>query len=135
MKLFILLFLSLVLLSCTSFKISEKRALEQSIEKFAKKEFGEKYELKSNDKNTHTIILKNYKKLTDLFPSVHFFIVEHKTNTIIFKDQLNAGTVYWNSNYEVVAISRNINTENSNDTKRLMYYYNVRTKQKSLIVE
>jgi len=133
MKISILLFLSLVLLSCASSKISGKRALEQSIEKLAKKEFGEKYELKTNDKKTHTIVLKNYKKLTDLFPSVHFFVIEHKTGVVIFKDQLNAGSVYWHSDYELVAISRNIKKENKDAPNRLIYYYDVNTKQKSLI--
>jgi hypothetical protein len=103
--------------------------LQQSIERIANKEFGEKYELKSNDKDTHTIVFKNYKKLTDLLPTVHFFIIEHKTSTIIYEDQLNAGSVYWRSDYEFVAISRNIKKENNNLSGRLVYYYDVRTRQ------
>lgn len=121
--------LFLLLISCSSVKSIEtdSRERESKMEKLAQSQFQEKYTIKKNETGSHSIVFKKYKKLEDLFATVKFFIFEEESQSIIFQDELNAGSVSWQSDFKVIAISRNLKT---NTEKKLTstYYYNVKTK-------
>jgi len=63
---------------------------------------------------------------------VHFFIYDKKTESIVFEDKLEAGTVDWHSDYEIVAIYR---VKNANDGTRTIRecYYDVQKREKRAV--
>ena len=95
-------------------------------------QFGTDYGTKENKKKDYTIVFQQDKKLEDLISNVHFFIYDKKTESIVFEDKLEAGTVDWHSDYEIVAISR---VKNANDGTRTIreYYYDVQKREKRAV--
>ena len=71
-------------------------------------------------------------RASSLNHDVHFFIYDKKTESIVFEDKLEAGTVDWHSDYEIVAISR---VKNANDGTRTIRecYYDVQKREKRAV--
>lgn len=128
------LILPLLLNSCVSVEQTEekKEKTNSKIETIAHSKFDENYAIKLNESGSHSIVFTKVKKLKDLFATVQFFIFEEESQSIIFEDELNAGNVYWTSNEEVQAISRNSTDKtNENQSTTVVYLYNVKSKVKS----
>jgi len=68
----------------------------------------------------HWLKTEHFLKLNLMKRYVHFFIYDKKTESIVFEDKLEAGTVDWHSDYEIVAISR---VKNANDGTRTIREY------------
>lgn len=123
-----------LMISCSVKQSAEVTQKELLIEDIAFEYFaGKKYAIKTNISESHSLVFKKYKKLEDLFPDIHFFVFDHESKSIIFSDELKAGSVKWHSDYKIIAVARNLPIENSNNTRRQIYHYDVRAKQKTII--
>lgn len=127
-----LVFLSLaVLTSCASVESIEDGEKTTSMESYARSEYGENYATLENKTESHIIVFKKYKDLADLFPTVKFFIYEKESESVIFQDELNAGSINWHSDFKVIATSRNIKSDDGNGQEaRSVYYYDVLERKK-----
>lgn len=129
MKVYLLPILILFLANCAEVKPIEVQSEGAKMENLALSQFGENYATKKNKTGSHFIVFKKYKKLEDLFATVKFFIFEEDSQSIIFQDELNAGSVSWHSNFKIIAISRNLKTdEDKNQQSTSTYYYDVKSK-------
>jgi hypothetical protein len=126
---YILPFILAVLTSCASVEPVESKEKVSSMEDYALSEYGEKYAILENSTGSHTIVFKKYKELKDLFPTVKFFIYEEESKSVIFQDELNAGSVKWYSDFKIVATSRNVKSD-ENQEARSVYYYDVLEQKK-----
>jgi hypothetical protein len=130
-----LLFSGLIILfivGCTGTRVGGHKSPSEGIDLVARDYFEGSYAVKTNESDTYSIVYKNYKKLTELLPDVHFIVVKHATNEVIFEDKLKAGNVNWYSDSELVAIARNLPVKTADDPNRLTYYFNVHTKRKTI---
>lgn len=124
-------FLVAVLTSCASVEPVDNKDEVSSMENYALSEYGDNYATLENRTGSHTIVFKKYKKLKDLFPTVKFFIYEEESKSVIFQDELNAGSVKWHSDFEVIATARNLTSdENESQEPRSVYYYDVLEQKK-----
>jgi len=117
--------------NCTSVKLIEGHDEESKMENLAHSNFGEDYATKKNESGSHFIVFKKYKKLEDLFATVKFFIFEENSQSIIFQDELNAGSISWHSDFKIIAISRYMLTD-ANKKPSITYYYDVNKKTKTI---
>ena len=133
MRKLLLPLLFLLLTNCSNVKLIEAPKEQSLMDDLAISHFGEKYAVKKNKSGSYIIVFKKYKKIEDLFATVKFFIFEVKTQSIIFQDELNAGSVKWYSDSKIIAISRNLQTEgDKNQKSTITYYYDVKKKKKIL---
>jgi len=130
MKKYLFPILLLVFTNCSSVKSIEGHDEESKMENLAHSHFGENYATKKNESGSHFIVFKKYKKLEDLFATVNFFIFEEDSQSLIFQDELNAGSVSWQSDFIIIAISRYMITEANKKTSST-YYYDVNNKTKT----
>lgn len=130
----ILLILFLFSTQCKSSKTIQKEENKASLMKnLAMEKFGEKYSIRANEKDSHFIVYKTRKRIQDLMGNVSFFIYEKESQSSIFEDELNAGTVNWVSDIEIIAISRNLTEErDKGESPTKAYYYNVIDKKKRI---
>ena len=126
---YILPFILAVLTSCASVEPVESKEKMSSMEDYALSEYGEKYAILENSTGSHTIVFKKYKDLKDLFPTVKFFIYEEDSKSVIFQDELNAGSVKWHSDFKIMATSRNVKSD-ENQEARSVYFYDVLEQKK-----
>ncbi len=119
---------------CKSHKAIQKEDNHTSLMKnLAVEKFGTKYSIKANEKGSHFIVHKTHKRIQDLMGTVSFFIYEKESQSSIFEDELNAGSVNWISDIEIIAISRNIKAErDKGKSPTKTYYYNVINKKKRI---
>ena len=90
----------------------------------AKKEFGDRFRIQVNDEETHSIISQKIRNLGDLFSDVDFFVLDHKTEDIIWRDTLTLGNAYWTDQYLLKADQR------SKDSEGLTtYFFDVKKKK------
>ena len=128
------LFLVVLLVSCQTIKPTQLPSAEDhhdrsKLEALATEQFGMNYATKDNKKNDYVIVFQRSKKIEDLISDVQFFIFDKKAGVKLYQDKLEAGTVDWYSDYEVVAISR---IKNGSDGTRTIhqYYYDVQKQEK-----
>ena len=128
---YLLPFLVVVLASCASVEPVENKDEVSSMENYALSEYGEKYATLENKSGSHTIVFKKYKDLKDLFPTVKFFVFEKSSQSVVFQDELNAGSIGWHSDFKIIATARNLKSEdNENREPRSVYYYDVLEQKK-----
>lgn len=119
-----------LLTNCKNSKSVQEQTQKESLENFALLHFnGKEYEVKENKEGDYAIVYRKDKKLDELMASVVFFIFEESTQSAIFQDKLNAGSVEWLSDTEIIAIARNVKVE-GNTVPKITYYYDVLKKQK-----
>jgi len=118
--------------NCTGVKSIEGHDEGAKMEDLAHSHFGENYATKKNETGSHFIVFKKYKKLEDLLATVKFFIFEEDSQSIIFQDVLNAGSISWHSDFKIIAISRNMKSD-ANKKPTFTYYYDVNKKTKTII--
>lgn len=126
-------FLSIVFISsCVSQKNNEVEEVKEDLilKEIIKSKFGNSYAIIDNNSKDYTIVLTKHKQLYDLIASIKFFVYEKESKTIIFEDELNAGSINWKSDYEIIATARNITLENGEYIPKQVYLYNVRKKEK-----
>jgi hypothetical protein len=128
-----LLVLVFFVVACSSVQKAQRRPKVTQIEHLALEQFGYNYYTKANDSGSHILVFKKYKKMEDLMATIRFFIYDLETNSIIFQDDLKAGTVKWYSGFEVIAIARNLPIDSQEAPIVHRYYFNVLTKQKTII--
>lgn len=116
--------------SCSAVRVSTVTE-DENIHLTATEKFGERYTIFANESESYFIVLQKTKKLTDLFPDIHFFIFEQETQTVVFDDVLKQGSIQWISDKEISTIS--ILEERDKDGLRIkdVYTYNVYTKNKN----
>lgn len=123
--------LSAVLLNCKSIKTLAPDATKVKVEDTAFIDFWQAYANIPNEDGSYILNFKNNKKIEDLLATVEFYIVNAKTNHIIYKDSHKAGSVKWYSTFEVIAAERNLRKEGSNKlSPPITHIYNVRTPKK-----
>lgn len=128
---YLLPILAIVFTSCGSIEPAENKEELTSMEDHALSEYGEKYATLENSTGSHTIVFKKYKELKDLFPTVKFFIYEEESKSVIFQDELNAGSIKWHSDFKVIATARNLNSDDGeNQEPKSIYYYDVLERRK-----
>ncbi len=129
-----LLILILFLTQCKSTKTIQKEENQAAVlTNLAIEKLGTKYSIKENEEGSHVIVFKTHKRLQDLMGTVSFFIYEKSSQSSIFEDKLNAGSVNWVSDSEIIAVSRNLKEErDKGKTPTKVYYYNVNDKKKRI---
>ena len=132
MKVVLYLLTFVLTLNCSSTKFN-KQEIDSKIEQLAISHFGKKYASKENSTGRYMLVWRKYKKMEEMMGTVDYFIFDKKTQKIIFEDHLNAGTVKWSSDYEIIAIARNIHTEQNSYIPKLSYIFNVIEGKKRVI--
>ena len=118
-----------VFTNCGSVKSTQEVDEAPSMEDVALSRFGDKYASIENESGSHTIVFKKYKKMEDLFATVKFFVFEENSQSVIFQDELNAGSVSWYSDFEIIGTSRSSKTD-QNQESTTIYYYDVIKRKK-----
>ena len=122
--------LTLALFSCANIQPTQERSKDDRVlEEIAKSNFGDNYAALENEKGDYVLVLSKYKRIEDLVANVKFFVYRKEGQSILFQDELKAGSVKWHSNYEISTISRNVNNGRSTTAT---YTYNVLTKEKNI---
>ena len=117
------------LVSCKTLKLSTETQ-EENIDLAATEKFGERYAIFPNESESYFIVLQKTKKLTALFPDIHFFIFEQETQTLVFDDILKQGSIEWISDKEISTISISEERDKNGLRVKEQYTYNVETKNK-----
>lgn len=94
--------------------------------------FGPDYAIRENKNGAYILAYRKHKKLEDLFATVEFSIYDKQTQTVIFNDELKAGSVAWYSEFEIVAKARNLKSDSSNQNYNLTYFYDVQKRTKRI---
>ncbi len=131
MRKYVLPFLCLLVLNCTGTRPIESHDTTVTMDSLALTHFGEKYATKDNKTGSHIIVFKKYKELEDLFATVKFFIFEKSSQSILYQDELKGGSVAWYSEFKIIATSRTMKTEmTENQQSTSIYYYDVKQQKK-----
>ena len=131
MRKYVLPFLCLLLLNCTGIKPIEVHETTTAMDNLALTHFGEKYATKDNKTGSHVIVFKKYKELEDLFATVKYFIFEKSSQSLLYQDELKGGSVAWHSEFKIIATSRTMKAElTENQESTSIYYYDVKQRKK-----
>ena len=123
----ILIILGFLLFSCSSSQISN-RPNSSSFNEVAKNCFKEKYVIKENENGEFALIYKKYKRLEDLFFSIHYIVYDRKKSKVIIEEKLPQGTVKWMSKYEL--FTSTVENKKDKSTRKVKSIYNIMTLQK-----
>ena len=110
---------------------TDKSCLDKNtmLDKVAASYFGDHYAINENEPGDYVLVFKKHKKLKDLIANVRFFIFSKESNSIIFEDELKAGTIIWDGDYEILATSRNQKVAKEGN-QTIIYRYHVQTSKK-----
>ena len=123
----ILIILGFLLFSCSSSQISN-RPISSSFNEVAKNYFKEKYVIKENENGEFALIYKKYKRLEDLFFSIHYIVYDRKKSKVIIAEKLPQGTVKWMSKYEL--FTSMVENKKDKSTRKVKNIYNILTLQR-----
>lgn len=122
----------LLVIGCHSTKSIPTTSEETPAQKAVASPFGPEYAIRENKNGTYILAYRKHKKLEDLFATLEFSIYDKQTQTVIFNDELKAGSVAWYSEFEIVAKARNLKSDSTNQTYNVTYYYDVQKRIKRI---
>jgi len=99
------------------------------IEEIAQTKFTKPHKVVANENNNYSLVLSRTKTLKTLFPTVHFFVFDHKENKVIIEDELQAGSVSWISKNEIEATKRGMESKTDSGSRNHKYIFNCKTKE------
>jgi len=129
MRISILLFLLYcILTACNSTKnLEDSKADKSQIESLAKERYKGPFQIHPSEKHQYSLVVSRTKTLKMLFPTVHYFVFDHKSNTVLTEDDLPGGSVHWASEHEIKATRRAASSD-SEEVKN-SYFYNCKTNE------
>lgn len=131
MKNYLVLASVFLFINCASIQIYEKENHIEIVDELAIEALGEEYATRENDRGSHFLVFKESTNLNDLMGVVAFFIYDKSSQNIIFQDELEAGSVSWASDVEIIAIARNRHkVMQVGEPLIKTYYYDVLEKRK-----
>jgi len=108
-------------------KMADFTSDQAAIESLAKEKYKGPFVIFPSEKHDYSLVTSRTKTLKMLFPTVHFFVYDHKTDKILIEDDLIGGSVRWTTTHEIEATRRGQGTDLKNG--RHSYVYNCRTNE------
>ncbi len=136
MKINIIAVLAVILLlvyGCSSSDACKKGTAEEALARTAAEKFGSDYQLSESPGEKYVLCVKRTEKGKIPGPApLAYFVFEKETETILFEEQLNRGTVKWFDDYHVQISAQPgaITTDEEKNKELKGYKIDVRTGKK-----
>jgi len=117
--------------SCgTNKNLDDYKSDQISIDNIAAEKFSTDHQQIPNKNYDYSLVYSQIRSFKTLAPTVEFFVYNHKTNQLILEDTLEAGSVRWISDYEIIAQTRGSKTKDASGSRNHSYTFNCKTEEK-----
>ena len=122
------LFVSAFLNSCSSFDCTSQNQNEQ--QKILKNLPEGNFQKVPNRSETYLLIIEKNKCKTNLIEGQKIYVYDKSNDEIIFQDFIPQGRVFWKDSY-TLQVEKFPGTIKKNEETSAVYFYNVRTREKT----